>query len=64
MRILNSNEIILSSDSELKKTILNLRSRIKEIETSKDKKENDELLMELQTYYCYIYRELEHRRVF
>jgi len=48
------------SDHDLKRMILSLRSRIKDSE-SKDSKAQKALSKELQTYYCYVYRELEHR---
>lgn len=60
MQILNKDQLMTLSDHDLKKMILNLRSRIKDSE-SKDSKAQKALAKELQTYYCYVYRELEHR---
>ena len=50
--------------NELKKIFLSLRSRIKELEKEKpSKKEGTKNLKELQMYYCYVYRELEVRKI-
>ena len=44
---------------DLKRLILSLRSNIKELEDGTSNSSDE--LVELQTYYCYVYRELEHR---
>jgi len=49
---------MVMNEHDLKRLILSLRSRIKEIEED-NKDENT--LQELETYYCYVFRELEHR---
>ena len=49
---------MVMNEHDLKRLVLSLRSRIKESESSKG---DDDTLKELQTYYCYVYRELEHR---
>jgi len=49
---------MVMNEHDLKRLVLSLRSRIKESESSK---RDEESLRELQTYYCYVYRELEHR---
>ena len=58
MKILNSYQLMVMNEHDLKRLILSLRSRIKEIEED-NKDENT--LQELETYYCYVFRELEHR---
>lgn len=58
MKILNSDQLMVMNEHDLKRLILSLRSRIKEIEED-NKDENT--LQELETYYCYVFRELEHR---
>ena len=65
MKILNKDELVSLRENDLKKIFLSLRSKIKEIEgrgTTKSVSKNEKL-RELQTYYCYVYRELEHRRI-
>lgn len=64
MKLLGKDALEKLRDNDLKKTILSLRSRIKELEKEKsNKKENVSMLKELQKYYCYVYRELEVRKV-
>jgi hypothetical protein len=58
LKILNSDQLMVMNEHDLKRLILSLRSRIKEIEED-NKDENT--LQELETYYCYVFRELEHR---
>lgn len=62
MKFMNSDDLTKVSDVELKKLILNLRSRIKEIE-SEEVSDDSRNLNDLQSYYCYVYRELEHRGI-
>jgi len=59
---MSSDELAQAGDADLKKLILNLRSRIKESE-SEDVSNDFRSLNELQTYYCYVYRELERRGI-
>ena len=63
MKILNSDELMGVREDDLKKIILSLRSRIKDAERSSSSKDKKSRLSELQTYYCYVYRELEHRGI-
>lgn len=63
MKILNSDELMNVREDDLKKIILGLRSRIKDAERSGATRQKKTRLSELQTYYCYVYRELEHRGV-
>jgi len=58
LKLLNSDQLMVMNEHDLKRLVLSLRSRIKESESSKG---DEESLRELQTYYCYVYRELEHR---
>ncbi len=64
LKFLGKDSLEALREHEVKKIFLSLRSRIKEIEGKKklSKKEN-QTLKELQTYYCYVFRELEKRRV-
>lgn len=62
MKLMSSDELAQAGDADLKKLILNLRSRIKESE-SEDVSNDFRSLNELQTYYCYVYRELERRGI-
>jgi len=62
LKLMSSDELAQAGDVDLKKLILNLRSRIKETE-SEDSTSDFRTLNELQTYYCYVYRELERRGV-
>jgi|TARA_R110002124_G_scaffold140298_4_gene304717 hypothetical protein len=49
---------------EIKQIFLTLRRKIKDIEFGNDNSRKEkEKLTSLQTYYCYVYRELEHRRI-
>jgi hypothetical protein len=59
---MNSDYLLQMNDGELKKLILNLRSRIKEIENFEDKKSVEEC-KNLQTHYCYVYRALEYKGI-
>lgn len=60
MKLMSSDELAQAGDADLKKLILSLRSRIKETE-SEDTTSDFRVLNELQTYFCYVYRELERR---
>jgi hypothetical protein len=62
LKLMSSDELAQAGDADLKKLILNLRSRIKESE-SEDVSNDFRSLNELQTYYCYVYRELERRGI-
>jgi len=62
LKLMSSDELAQTGDADLKKLILNLRSRIKESE-SEDVSNDFRSLNELQTYYCYVYRELERRGI-
>ena len=62
MKLLNSDQLMFANINDLKRLVLSLRSRIKDLENTKNLKEQDsDMLKELQTYYCYVFRELEHR---
>ena len=64
MKLLGKDALERLRDNDLKKIFLSLRSRIKELEKVKPaKKENSKTLKELQAYYCYVYRELEVRKI-
>ena len=64
MKLLGKEALERLRDGDLKKVFLSLRSRIKELEKEKGlKKESKKNLRELQTYYCYVYRELEVRKI-
>ena len=64
MKLLGKDALEKLRDNELKKIFLSLRSRIKEREKEKPlKKEGLKNLKELQMYYCYVYRELEVRKI-
>ena len=63
MQILSSDELLKLEDREVRNIFLKLRSSIKELENKSSKKIDDEYLKNIQTYYCYVYRELEHRRI-
>lgn len=62
MEILNSDQLMLLSESDLKNLFLSLRSMIKENESYHEDDVSNQTKV-LETYYCYVYRELEHRRV-
>jgi len=62
LKLMSSDELAQAGDADLKKLILNLRSRIKESE-SEDVSNDFRSLNELQAYYCYVYRELERRGI-
>lgn len=62
MEILNSDQLMLLSESDLKNLFLSLRSMIKENESYHEDDASNQTKV-LETYYCYVYRELEHRRV-
>lgn len=64
MRILNKDELQRIEQKEIKQIFLALRRKIKDIEFGNDSsKRAKENLTSLQTYYCYVYRELEHRQI-
>ncbi len=64
MRILNKDELQRVDQKEIKQIFLTLRRKIKDIEFGNDNSRKEkEKLTSLQTYYCYVYRELEHRRI-
>ena len=65
MKILSKDQLQRTEQKEIKQIFLTLRRRIKDIEFGNDNsKKTKELLADLQVYYCYVYRELEHRHVF
>ena len=59
MKLFNSDQLRVMNEHDLKRLILSLRSRIRESDNAPKKKGS--ALKELQTYYCYVFRELEHR---
>jgi hypothetical protein len=59
---MNSDYLLQMNDGDLKKLILSLRSRIKEIENFEDKNSVEECKT-LQTHFCYVYRALEYKGV-
>ena len=62
MKLLNKDQLMVLNVHDLKRLVLSLRSRIKESESVKPStSEDSDTLKELQTYYCYVFRELEHR---
>ena len=64
VRFLNKEELQSVDQREIKQIFLNLRRKIKDAESSgNNSKKFKEKLISLQTYYCYVYRELEHRRI-
>ena len=64
MRFLNKDELQSIDQREIKQIFLNLRRKIKDAESSNNNSKNfKEKLLSLQTYYCYVYRELEHRKI-
>jgi len=64
VRILNKDELQRIEQKEIKQIFLTLRRKIKDIEFGNDSsKRAKEKLTSLQTYYCYVYRELEHRQI-
>ena len=64
MKILNKDELQRAEQKEIKQIFLTLRRKIKDIEFGNDSsKRVKEKLTSLQTYYCYVYRELEHRQI-
>jgi len=64
LKLLGKDALESLRDGDLKKVFLSLRSRIKELEKEKGlKKEGKKALRELQAYYCYVYRELEVRKI-
>jgi len=62
LTFMNSDDLLQMNDNDLKKLILNLRSRIKEVENFEDAKSIEEC-KSLQMYYCYVYRALEYKGV-
>jgi hypothetical protein len=64
VRLLTQDELRKMDQNEVKQLFLSLRRKIKDAESSNRKSKKDkESLVVMQTYYCYVYRELEHRRV-
>jgi hypothetical protein len=64
VRFLSKDELQQVDPKEVKQIFLTLRRKIKDIESSgKLSKSNKEKLLSLQTYYCYVYRELELRQI-
>tara|TARA_Y100000114_G_C11724118_1_gene310014 strand:+ start:1066 stop:1275 length:210 start_codon:yes stop_codon:yes gene_type:complete len=64
VRFLSKDELQQVDQKEVKQIFLTLRRKIKDIESSgKLSKSNKEKLLSLQTYYCYVYRELEVRQI-
>ena len=64
MRFLSKDELQQIDQKEIKQIFLNLRRKIKDIESvNKNSKKNKEKLLSLQTYYCHVYRELELRQI-
>ena len=59
MKLYNTDQLMVMEVDDLKRLILSLRSNIKELEDGTSNSSDE--LVELQTYYCYVYRELEHR---
>lgn len=59
MKLFNTDQLMVMEVDDLKRLILSLRSNIKELEDGTSNSSDE--LVELQTYYCYVYRELEHR---
>ena len=64
MRILTKDELQRIEQKEIKQLFLTVRRQIKDIEYGNDNsKKTKETLASLQTYYCHVYRELEHRHI-
>ena len=64
MRFLSKDQLQQIEQKEIKQMFLNLRRKIKDIESaSKNSKKDKEKLLSLQTYYCHVYRELELRQI-
>lgn len=59
MKLFNTDQLLVMEVDDLKRLILSLRSNIKELEDGTSNSSDE--LVELQTHYCYVYRELEHR---
>jgi hypothetical protein len=59
LKLFNTDQLMVMEVDDLKRLILSLRSNIKELEDGTSNSSDE--LVELQTYYCYVYRELEHR---
>ena len=59
MKLFNTDQLMVMEVDDLKRLILSLRSNIKELEDGTSNSSDE--LVELQTYYCYVDRELEHR---
>ena len=58
MRVFNTDEILTLSDRELNDMFFSVRS---EINKKKKQQNRGSSLKELEVYYCYLYREIEHR---
>jgi len=59
LKLFNTDQLMVMEVDDLKRLILSLRSNIKELEDGTSNSSDE--LVELQTYYCYVDRELEHR---
>jgi hypothetical protein len=59
MRILTRDQLKSLHVSEIKKLFLDVRSKINR---GRKKNINKAALMELEIYYCYIFRELENKQ--
>ena len=63
MNFLNKDQLEKMDENRLKKMFLDVRRRINEARDKRSDKSQKEKLLELETYYCYVYRELEVRKV-
>jgi len=64
VRILTKDELQRIEQKEIKQLFLTVRRQIKDIEYGNDNSNQMKETLEcLQTYYCYVYRELEHRHI-
>tara|TARA_R100001079_G_C4300107_1_gene90802 strand:- start:117 stop:323 length:207 start_codon:yes stop_codon:yes gene_type:complete len=63
MNFLNKDQLEKMDENRLKKIFLDVRRRINEARDKRSDKRQKEKLLELETYYCYVYRELEVRKV-
>ena len=63
MNFLNKDQLEKMDENRLKKIFLDVRRRINEVRDKRSDKRQKEKLLELETYYCYVYRELEVRKV-
>ena len=65
LKFLNKDQLQSLRDNEIKKIFLNIRAKIKESEGEKSNSQSRKAapLKQMQIYYCYVYRELEHRKI-